>query len=51
MLVERGVRPEALPPAEDVKKISRRIDSEDKKVLKDGKIATKKKGEKPGKNL
>jgi DNA-damage-inducible protein D len=38
MLGERGVRPEALPPSEDVKKISRHLDSEDKKVLKDGKI-------------
>ena len=37
MLGERGVRPEALPPSEDVKKLSRRLDSEDKKVLKDGK--------------
>jgi DNA-damage-inducible protein D len=44
ILGERGVRPEALPPAEDVKKISRRIDNEDKKVLKDGKKAAKKKG-------
>lgn len=35
MLIERGVRPEALPPAEDIKKVSRRIESEDKKVLKD----------------
>lgn len=41
MLLERGVRPETLPPAEDIKKISRRIESEDKKVLKDVK---KKKG-------
>jgi DNA-damage-inducible protein D len=41
----RGVRPEALPPSEDVKKISRYLDSEDKKVLKDGKKkVVKKKG-------
>lgn len=35
MLRERGVQPEALPPAEDVKKISRRIESEDKKITKE----------------
>ena len=39
MLKERGVQPEALPPAEDLKKISRRLDSEEKKVQK----STKKK--------
>lgn len=45
MLGERGVRPEALPPSEDVKKISRHLDSEDKKVLMDGKKkVVKKKG-------
>jgi DNA-damage-inducible protein D len=43
MLGERGVRPEALPPAEDVKKVSRRLDGEEKKVLKDGNKKTPKK--------
>jgi len=33
-LLERGIRPESLPPAEDVKKVERRLTSEDKKVLK-----------------
>ena len=33
-LLERGIRPEALPPAEDVKKIERRLSAEDKKSLK-----------------
>ena len=33
-LLERGIRPESLPPAEDVKKVERRLLSEDKKVLK-----------------
>jgi DNA-damage-inducible protein D len=33
-LLERGIRPENLPPAEDVKKVERRIASEDKKALK-----------------
>ena len=35
ILHDRGVKPEQLPPAEDVKKIQRRIESEDKKILKD----------------
>jgi len=34
MLIKRGVRPEALPPAEDVKKIERRLESDEKKALK-----------------
>ena len=33
-LLERGIRPEALPAAEDVKKVERRIASADKKSLK-----------------
>ena len=33
-LLERGIRPESLPPAEDVKKVERRIASENKKALK-----------------
>jgi DNA-damage-inducible protein D len=44
MLKERGVRPENLPPADDVKKIQRKLDAEDKKVLKNtAKITNKKK--------
>jgi len=35
MLQERGVKPEALPPAEDVNKIKRKLDAEEKKLLKD----------------
>ena len=34
MLVERGITPEKLPPAEDVKKVERRLKSEEKKALK-----------------
>lgn len=34
MLVERGIYPENLPPADDVKKIQRKLDSDDKNVLK-----------------
>jgi len=35
MLIERGVKPESLPPAEDVKKVQRKLDSDEKKLLKD----------------
>ncbi|MCF2500114.1 DNA damage-inducible protein D [Dyadobacter chenhuakuii] len=38
MLIERGIKPEELPPADDVKKVQRRLDREGKKVL----IETKK---------
>lgn len=33
MLLDRGIRPEALPPAEDVKKVERRLNSDEKKIL------------------
>ena len=33
-LLERGIRPESLPPDEDVKKVERRLASEEKKSLK-----------------
>jgi len=33
-LLNRGIRPEALPPAEDVKKVQRRLASDEKKALK-----------------
>jgi DNA-damage-inducible protein D len=33
-LLSRGIRPETLPAAEDVKKVERRLGSEDKKSLK-----------------
>lgn len=33
-LLSRGIRPEALPPAEDVKKVERRLSSAEKKALK-----------------
>jgi DNA-damage-inducible protein D len=32
-LLERGIRPESLPAAEDVRKIERRLTSEEKKSL------------------
>ena len=34
-LIDRGIRPEHLPPAEDVKKVERRLANEDKKALGD----------------
>jgi len=42
ILIERGVKPDALPPAEDVKKVQRKLDGDEKKLLKD--IKKKKKG-------
>lgn len=33
MLLNRGIRPETLPPAEDVKKVERRLKSDEKKIL------------------
>ena len=33
-LIERGIRPESLPPSEDIKKLERRIASQKKKVLR-----------------
>jgi len=33
-LLNRGIRPETLPPAEDVKKVERRLSSDEKKALK-----------------
>lgn len=33
MLVERGIHPENLPPSEDVRKVQRKLESDNKKVL------------------
>jgi DNA-damage-inducible protein D len=33
-LIERGIRPEALPAEEDIKKVERKLQSEDKKSIK-----------------
>jgi len=44
MLEERGITPESLPAAEDVKKVKRKLENADKKVLKEvKKMNTKKK--------
>jgi len=37
MLVQRGIIPENLPSAEDVKKVQRKLESEDKRILKNTK--------------
>ena len=34
MLGERGIQPENLPPAEDIKKVERRVSSDEKKIAK-----------------
>ena len=34
IMLSRGIRPENLPPAEDVKEVERRLTSEEKKALK-----------------
>ena len=34
MLGQRGIRPENLPPAEDIKKVERRVASNEKKIEK-----------------
>ena len=41
MLTERGIIPENLPPAEDVKKVERRLASEEKKMLMPTRSTTK----------
>lgn len=33
MLLDRGIRPETLPPAEDIKKVERRLKAEERKML------------------
>ncbi len=35
MLQDRGVKPEQLPPSEDIKKVERRLESDEKKILKE----------------
>jgi DNA-damage-inducible protein D len=43
ILKERGVKPEELPPSEDIGKLKRKLSSDEKKVMKDVKEITKKK--------
>lgn len=42
MLIERGVKPEQLPPAEDVKKLQRKLDGDKKKIVNEAKQRRKK---------
>ena len=50
ILTDRNIRLEALPPAEDVKKVERRLKSEEKKLPKQGKVlAASKAGRRPEK--
>ena len=37
MLKERGVKPESLPAAEDIAKLKRKLDADEKKILKESK--------------
>jgi DNA-damage-inducible protein D len=41
ILLERGVKPENLPPSEDVKKVKQRLDAEEKKLSKKKGVAKK----------
>jgi DNA-damage-inducible protein D len=34
MLLERGITPEQLPPAEDIKKVKRKLKSDEKNAVK-----------------
>ena len=44
MLKERGIKPEELPPAEDIRKLERRTKSQDKKVIeKSGRFSSEEK--------
>ncbi|HEX5026693.1 MAG TPA: DNA damage-inducible protein D [Agriterribacter sp.] len=42
ILLQRGVKPEALPPGEDVKKVERRLESDEKKIAKTSRKGKKK---------
>lgn len=41
MLIERGVKPEKLPASEDVKKLQRKLEGDEKKIEKEAKINKK----------
>jgi DNA-damage-inducible protein D len=51
MLANRGIKPENLPAAEDIKKLERRVDSEQKKIEKATKKLPKKYNEPPKKRM
>ena len=50
VLLDRGIKPESLPPEEDAKKLKRRLQREDKKMLKTAKKLSKKKNGNKGKS-
>lgn len=50
MLTQRGIVPENLPPAEDVKKLQRKLDGDEKKLLKDPKKKNDRRLKTPGGN-
>jgi DNA-damage-inducible protein D len=37
MLIERGVKPEQLSPSEDIKKLQRKLDGDEKRIVTDAK--------------
>ena len=43
LLTERGIKPEELPPAEDLKKLERKVKSDEKKMIKQSALPKKKK--------
>lgn len=46
LLTERGIKPEELPPAEDLKKLERRIKSDEKKLIKQSALPKNKEDDK-----
>jgi DNA-damage-inducible protein D len=46
ILTDRNIRPESLPPGEDVKKVERRLKSDEKKLPKQGKALSTRKSKK-----
>lgn len=38
LLGERGIKPEELPPAEDLKKLERKVKSDEKKLIKENSL-------------
>jgi DNA-damage-inducible protein D len=42
ILLERGVKPENLPPAEDINKVKKKLETENKKLLTEVKKLNKK---------
>lgn len=43
LLTDRGIKPEELPPAEDLKKLERKVKSDEKKMIKQSALPKKKK--------